>query len=215
LAPFDPPPVRIVFHPGLGTRLSDPSIWAFAEALAAHADLVLYEPRGHGASGGEFGPDVVADLERLLEAVGRWWRDGLGLIVAGHGLGGGLALAAAQLDQVRAVVALAPWLPPFEAAPGPFEALAGRVAGTPSWEQVTSLLDRLALPTDDWGPPKPTLVVRATDDPFDGGRARADGDGRGMTCSLTVPGGADAVIAAPWVDVVGVWAAGVAGRGFA
>jgi alpha-beta hydrolase superfamily lysophospholipase len=111
LAPYEDARVRVVFQPDLGATLDDPDLAAFREALAARVDVVAFEARGQGGSGGRFGPEALDDLVDLLASAPRRWPDGLPVIVAGHGLGGTLALAAA--GKATAAAALAPSLGGF------------------------------------------------------------------------------------------------------
>jgi pimeloyl-ACP methyl ester carboxylesterase len=111
LAPYEDARVRIVFQPDIGATLDDPDLATFLEALAARVDVVAFEPRGQGGSGGRFGPEALDDLVDLLTSAPRRWPDGLPVIVAGHGLGGTLALAAA--GKATAAAALAPSLGGF------------------------------------------------------------------------------------------------------
>jgi pimeloyl-ACP methyl ester carboxylesterase len=116
LAPYDEPAVRVVFHLDVGLTLDTPEAAAFLEALGARVDVVAFEPRGQGGSGGWFGPEAVADLRDLLASAPRRWRDGLPLVVGGHGLGAAVALAVAGETDARAVVALSPRVADFLSA---------------------------------------------------------------------------------------------------
>jgi alpha-beta hydrolase superfamily lysophospholipase len=67
------------------------------------------------------GADKVADARWALERVAAELGD-VPVVLVGHSMGGRTACRAADHDQVRGVVALAPWLPPTD----PVVALAGR-----------------------------------------------------------------------------------------
>ena len=130
LAPYEDSPVRIVFHPDLDQTLDDADLWPFLVALGARVDVVAYEPRGQGGSGGRFGADALDDLRALVAAAPRRWPDGRPLVLAGHGVGAALALAVASETEVKGLVFLGPGpsepLGPFLTAldlPGRFTAL--------------------------------------------------------------------------------------------
>ncbi len=109
LAPWDEPRVRVVFHLDAGGTLDDGRLGAFLRAMAEGLEVITWEPRGQGASGGRFGPEVLDDARRLVsESTLRWGP--LPLVVGGHGLGGWLALALAGAPGVAAAFALAPSL---------------------------------------------------------------------------------------------------------
>ena len=109
LAPWDEPRVRVVFHLDAGVTLDDGRLGTFLRAMAEGLEVIAWEPRGQGASGGRFGPEVLDDARRLVsESAHRWGP--LPLVVGGHGLGGWLALALAGAPGVAAAFALAPSL---------------------------------------------------------------------------------------------------------
>ena len=109
LAPWDEPRARLVFHLDAGVTLDDARLTTFLEAMAERLEVIAWEPRGQGASGGRFGPEVLDDARRLVsESAARW--GALPLVVGGHGLGGWLALALASVPGVAAAFALAPSL---------------------------------------------------------------------------------------------------------
>ena len=109
LAPWDEPRVRLAFHLDAGVTLDDRRLASFLETMAEGLEVIAWEPRGQGASGGRFGPEVLEDARRLVsESASRW--GSLPLVVGGHGLGGWLALALAGTPGVAAAFALAPSL---------------------------------------------------------------------------------------------------------
>jgi len=66
LAPWDEPRVRLVFHLDAGVTLDDDRLATFLEAMAERLEVIAWEPRGQGASGGRFGPEVLDDARRLV-----------------------------------------------------------------------------------------------------------------------------------------------------
>jgi len=189
LAPYEPSPVRVLFHPDRDQTLDDPDLGPFLETLGARVEVVAVEPRGQGGSAGRFGPELLEDLRALVAAAPRRWPDGLPMILAGHGVGAPLCLEVAAEAEVRGVVFLGPGaakpLPPFLAAldlPGRITAL--RV---------------------------PFLAV----EPRDGG----DFGGREMMAALRaqpratlvmIPGDRRAALRSPWTETIATWAAFVA-----
>ena len=107
-----------------GSRLQAPAIRMYPFMLGVHA-----EGRGHGIATcqlryrvrGYNDGDPVADVRWALEEIARRHGDEPVCLV-GHSMGGRSVLRAAGSDNVRAVAALAPWLPPGE----PVDQLAGR-----------------------------------------------------------------------------------------
>src|SRR5260221_11631427 len=95
LAPYEDAPVRIVFHPDLDQTLDDPDLSSFLAGLSARVEVVAYEPRGQGGSGGRFGADALADLRAAVAAAPRRWPDGRPPVLGRPGVGAALALALA------------------------------------------------------------------------------------------------------------------------
>jgi alpha-beta hydrolase superfamily lysophospholipase len=192
LAPWDEPRARLVFHLDAGVTLDDARLTTFLEAMAERLEVIAWEPRGQGASGGRFGPEVLDDARRLVgESAARW--GALPLVVGGHGLGGWLALALASGSGVAAAFALAP-------------SLAG-AGEEPSSPLRVALVSALARPSD----PAPTLVVEERE------RSAAEAEAvsqwllRFPRASRLVAGGADAdVLLPPWPATVAAWAAAAA-----
>ena len=177
LAPYEEPAVRVVFHLDVGLTLEMPEMAAFLETLGAHVEVVAYEPRGQGGSGGRFGPEALADLRDLVVSAPRRWRDGVPVAVGGHGLGAALALAVAAEAGVQAAVALSPRLPDFLSAAelGP---------------RVQSLS-------------APVLVVAPRDA---GATAQELTTGQPRASLIIVPGDHLAPLRSPWVEIVAEWA---------
>jgi len=192
LAPYESPPVRVLFHPDRDQTLDDPDLGPFLETLGARVEVVAVEPRGQGGSAGRFGPESLDDLRGLVAAAPRRWPDGRPLILAGHGVGAPLCLEVAAEAAVSGVVFLGPGaakpVPPFLESldlPGRLEAL--RV---------------------------PFLAV----EPRDGG----DFGGREMMAALRaqpratlllIPGDRRAALRSPWTETIATWAAFVAAAG--
>ena len=189
LAPFDEPRVRLVFHLDAGATLDDARLTTFLEAMAERLEVVAWEPRGQGASGGRFGPEVLDDARRLVsESAARW--GSLPLVVGGHGLGGWLALALADAPGVAAAFALAP-------------SLAG-AGDEPSSSLRAALVKAFARPPV----PVPTLVVEGRERPAAEAEAVSQWLLRSPRGSRLVAGGADAdVLLPPWPATVAAWAA--------
>jgi len=180
LAPYEEPPVRVVFHLDLGSTLDDPEVSAFLEALGARVDVVAFEPRGQGGSGGRFGPEALEDLKALLASAPQRWPDGRPLVVAGHGVGATLALATAGEAAVRAAVALTPVVPDF--------------FGSEAWPLH---LRSLALPL---------LTVAPRGGAADGATVEALA-AHPRAAVLIIPGDRLAPLRSPWVEMVAGWAA--------
>ena len=172
--------------------LDDARLTTFLDAMAERLEVIAWEPRGQGASGGRFGPEVLDDARRLVgESAARW--GALPLVVGGHGLGGWLALALASGPGVAAAFALAPSL-----------AGAGEEPSSPLRAALVSAFARPSVPA-------PTLVVE--------GRERSAAEAEAVSqwllrfprASRLVAGGADAdVLLPPWPATVAAWAAAVA-----
>ncbi len=180
LAPYDEPPVRLIFHPDLGSTLDDPELSTFLETLGARVDVVAFEPRGQGGSGGRFGPEAVEDLKALVASAPQRWPDGRPLVLAGHGVGAALALATAGQAPVRAAVALAPVVPDF--------------FGSEAWGQH---LRNLALPLLAVAPRAGGADVATVEALTAHPRAAV----------LIIPGDRLAPLRSPWVEMAAGWAA--------
>jgi len=191
LSPYEAPPVRVIFHPDLDQTLDDPLVAGFLETLGGRVEVVAVEPRGQGGSGGRFGPEALDDLRALVAAAPRRWPDGLPLVLAGHGVGAALALAAGDTG-VKGVVFLGPATRP----------------PVPAFLETLGLADRVIELR------VPLLVV----DPRDGGGTPA-GDmmaaltGQPRATLLLVPGDRRGALRSPWPEVVATWAAFVATAG--
>jgi alpha-beta hydrolase superfamily lysophospholipase len=188
LAPWDEPRVRLVFHLDAGGSLDDGRLAGFLETMAERLEVVAWEPRGQGASGGRFGPEVLDDARRLVgESAVRWGT--LPLVVGGHGLGGWLALAVAGTPGVAAAFALAP-------------SLAG-AGDEPSSPLRAALVRAFALPSA----PVPTLVVEGRERPAAEAEAVSRWLARGPRGSRLVTAGTDEeVLLPPWPATVAAWA---------
>jgi len=188
LAPWTDPRARLLFHLDAGETLADRKTSLFLDALAETLEVVAWEPRGQGASGGRFGPEVLDDARRLVTEGTAGWGE-LPLVLGGHGLGGWLALALAATSGVQAAFALAPSL----AGAGP----------EPSSPLRTMLAGAFARPPLS----VPTLVVE--------GRERKPAEAEAVSlwlareprASRLLAGAEDAdVLAPPWPAVVAAWA---------
>jgi alpha-beta hydrolase superfamily lysophospholipase len=188
LAPWEEARVRVLFHLDAAASLDDRALAGFLEALAGTLEVIAWEPRGAGASGGRLGPELLDDARRFAsEWVSRW--GALPLVVGGHGLGGWLALALAGRPGVEAAFALAPSL----AGAGP----------DPSSPLRAALEDALG------GPPRavPTLVLEGRDRPAAEGEAVRRWLAREPRASRLEAGGADAsVLLPPWPAALAAWA---------
>ena len=209
-APYEGAPVRVILHPDLGTILDEPPVLAFLETLGGRVDLFAFEPRGHGGSAGRFGPEMPADLRGLLDTAPRRWPDGLPLVLAGHGLGGALALAAADHPLVRGAAALAPLLPPLP-PPETLEPLRQRAAQPPAVQEIEALLASLDLARKVQGLRIPLLLIEAREDPLGNPAATRSLLGSHPTAACaTVPGAHVTPLEPPWVHVLADWAVHVA-----
>jgi hypothetical protein len=205
LGPYDEPGARVVFHLDLGATLDDPEVGAFLESIAVRVEVVALEPRGQGGSSGRFGPELHPDHRDVLDGAPRRWPDDVPLLVAGHGLGGSLAIAAADLPSVRGVAALSP---ASSCEPAALEPVRQRVRGHPRAEEVQALLDGLELRRRLAALGVPVLLVE---------RRQVAG---ALGAPPAVPGSAHlafegeplACLAPPWVDVLADWALWAAAR---
>jgi pimeloyl-ACP methyl ester carboxylesterase len=196
LAPWDAPAVRLLFHLDLGKTLDEPPVAAFLESLADRLEVVAWEPRGQGGSGGRTGADVLEDARRLVREAGRRWGP-LPLVVGGHGVGGWLALAVAETPGVAGAFALCPALGP-----------AGKPAAEPTALRA-ALVEALARVS----PGIPTLLVCGRERPAEEAAAVSEWLDRQTGASRVTVGGADAsVLDPPWPQVVAAWVEAV-GRG--
>jgi len=188
LAPWDEPRVRLVFHLDAGATLDDGRLATFLRAMAVRLEVIAWEPRGQGASGGRFGPEVLDDARRLVtQSATRW--GSLPLVMGGHGLGGWLALALANTPGLAAAFALAP-------------SLAG-AREEPSSPLRAALVNACARPSV----PVPTLVVEGRERPAAEAEAVSRWLARDPRASRLVAGGTDAdLLLAPWPATVAAWA---------
>lgn len=182
LAPYEDAAVRVVFHPDLGATLDDPPLAAFLETLAVRVEVIAYEPRGQGASGGRFGPSAVDDLRSLLADLPHRWHQGLSPVVAGHGLGAWLALAVADTPGLAGVLALGPV------------------------SRVSALLEAAQAPR----PPLavPALVVDGREQEPGDLAAVAEWVAREPQATrISVPGDHAAPLDPPWSEIAAAWTA--------
>jgi pimeloyl-ACP methyl ester carboxylesterase len=203
LRPFEEPEARIVFLPSLGWSLDLPVLAGFLETLAGRAEVIAYQPfPGEGLEPAARQRESL--LERLI-SFRRFWPSPLPEFVVGHGLGGALALSLASEPGLHGVVALSPWLPPFEASREAF------AASFPEggFEEVCGFLQEVEpLVTPAGGE---LLLIAGRDDGLvrtDVLAALAAGNPRAVLAVL--PGGGCAPLAPPWGRVVAVWAGEVA-----
>jgi alpha-beta hydrolase superfamily lysophospholipase len=196
LAPWEPPRVRLLFQLDAGSTLDDPTVAGLLDALGATLEVVAWEPRGRGGRGGRLGAEVLEDARRLVTRDSARWSD-LPLVVAGHGLGGWLALAVADSPGVVAAVALAPSL-----------ASAGEDAASPLRSALAAALSRPALAL-------PTLVIEARERPAAEAEAVSGWLVREPRASCVLAAGTDdSLLDPPWPGFVAAWAeaAGEAAR---
>jgi pimeloyl-ACP methyl ester carboxylesterase len=189
LRPYEDAPVRIVFHPDLDQNLDDPDLASFLAALAARVEVVAYEPRGQGGSGGRFGADALDDLRALVTTAPHRWPDGQPLVLAGHGIGAAIALAVAAETDVKGLVLLGAGSP---APHAPFLAsldLNGRFTAL----RVPILA---ALPQDVWSDRASAWMSALQSQP--------------LATALLIPGDRRAALRPPWPEVVATWATFVA-----
>jgi len=184
LAPYEEAPARVVFQPDLGMTLEAPPLAAFLESLGRSVDVVAFEPRGEGGSGGRFGAEAVADLRALIQSAPQRWPDGRPLVVAGHGVGAAVVLAAAGEAGVRAAVALAPSVPDF--------------LESPDW---TRHVRELGVPLLGLAPREGAAHTATMEALSSHPRAAV----------LLAPGDATSLLAPPWPEIVAAWAAHQAG----
>ena len=189
LAPYEDAPVRIVFHPDLDQNLDDPDLASFLAALGTRVEVVAYEPRGQGGSGGRFGADALDDLRALVRTAPHRWPDGRPLVLAGHGVGAAIALAVAAETDVKGLVCLGPG-PPGPLAPFLTSLdLKGRITALRVPVLVT-------LPNDGGEGPNPEWMGALQRQP--------------LATVLLIPGDPRAALRPPWPEVVATWAAFVA-----
>ncbi len=195
LAPWEPPRVRLLFHLDAGSSLDDLRVAGLLGRLGATLEVIAWEPRGQGGSGGRLGAEVIEDARRLVAQGSSRWGD-LPLVVAGHGVGGWLALAVADSPGVVAAAALAPSL----ANAGP--------ESSPLPSALAAALSRPPLSV-------PTLVLEGRERPPADAEAVSAWLVREPRASRVLAAGADAsVLDPPWPGVVATWAeaAGEAAR---
>jgi hypothetical protein len=194
LAPWQEPAVRILFQLDLGETLEDLPIARFLESLAERLEVLAWEPRGAGGSGGRPGAEVLEDARVLAHEAGRRFGP-LPLVVGGHRLGGWLALAVAGTPGVVGAFALAPSL-----------AANGKQA-----PEAVALRAALAEALGRVSPGFPTLVVE--------GRERAAEEAalvsqwverRPGATRFAVAGADGGVLSPPWPVAVAAWVEAVA-----
>lgn len=198
LAPWEEAKVRLVFCPDERATLDDPPLAAFLESLAERLDVIAWEPPGQGGSAGRPGPRTLEGARRLVaEASDRWGHD-VPLVVGGHGLGGWIALAAADGPGVCGAVALDPVL--SGAAPASSET-------SPLDAALLDALRRPALAV-------PTLVVERRGRPGADARRVAEWVERQPRASRVEAAG-ESLLEPPWAEVAASWveSVGVASRG--
>jgi alpha-beta hydrolase superfamily lysophospholipase len=186
LAPYEEAAVRVVFQPDLGATLDDPALAAFLETLATRVEVIAFEPRGQGGSGGRFGPPVVDDLRGLLADLPSRWHQGLRPVVAGHGLGAWLALAVADAPGLAGVLALGP----VPRVPAVVEAAR---AARPPLDLPALVVDGRDQDSAELGP----LAEWVAREP--------------LATRISVPGGHAAPLLPPWGEVAAAWTAMRAG----
>ncbi|WSV01773.1 alpha/beta hydrolase [Streptomyces sp. NBC_01023] len=116
----------LLLHGGRADGLRPPPPWnlpearmrpigaRIAEATAGHSVLlgrVRYRHRGWNGTRADAAYDARRALDELAATAGE-----IPVLLVGHSMGGRAALSAASHPLVRAVVGLAPWCPPDEAA---------------------------------------------------------------------------------------------------
>jgi len=191
LAPWEASRVRLLLHLDAASTLDDPRVARLLEVLASRLEVVAWEPRGRGAGAGSFGAEALDDARRLAAHGSSRWGD-LPLVVAGHGLGGWLALAVADSPGVVGAVALAPSL-----------AAAGTEPSSPLRAALAAAFARPPLAV-------PTLVVEGRERPPAEAEAVAEWAAREPGASRVLATGADAsVLAPPWPAAVAAWAEAV------
>jgi hypothetical protein len=196
LAPWEVPGARLLFHLDVGETLDDPPVAALLEALSETVEVVAWEPRGQGASGGALGPEEIDDARAMAEDGGRRFGDSV-VLVGGHGLGAWVALAVAGAPGVAGAVGLAPSL-----------AAAGAAAPQPSSLRV-ALAQALVARVGS----KPSLVLEGRDRPAAERHVVAQWLEREPAAArLVAPGDDAALLAPPWPAAIAAWAAGLARR---
>jgi alpha-beta hydrolase superfamily lysophospholipase len=190
LAPWEESPVRILFHLDAAETLDDPPVASLLEALAERVEVIAWEPRGQGASAGALGPGILDDARALAADGARRFGEAT-VLVAGHGLGGWVALAVADAPGVAGAVAIAPSL-----------AAAGPAAPAPSPLRV-ALARALAAPSHG----RPALVLEGRDRAAAERHVVAQWLGREPAAASLVAPGTDALLLAPpWPGTVAAWA---------
>jgi hypothetical protein len=186
-APFEDAAVRMLFLLDRGGTLEDAAVAGFLESLGTRIDVAALVPRGQGGSDGTFGPEVRDDFAGLLEAAARRWPDGLPLLVAGHGVGGAVALSLADHPAACGTLALAPGLPR--------DALG---------ESLSRVFD---VPRHVAAAARPLLLVDARDDAQEDHAAIAAlAASNPRAALLAVPGERRAPLGPPWAEAIAAWA---------
>jgi alpha-beta hydrolase superfamily lysophospholipase len=196
LAPWEPSPVRLLFHLDAGESLDDPAVASLLEALSERVEVVAWEPRGQGASAGALGPEVVDDARSMVARGGRRFGEAT-VFVGGHGLGAWVALAVADAPGIAGAVALAPSL----------------AAAGAAFPQPSPLREALARALAAPARAKPAIVLEGRDRPEADRHVVAEWLTREQgAASVLAPGGDDALLAPPWPSAIAVWALGVGTR---
>lgn len=188
--------MRVVFCLARDASLDDPALEAFLEGLSEHLDVIAWEPAGQGASGGRPGPETLDHARRLVaEAPGRFGHTPPPLVVGGQGLGGWIALAAADDPGVAGAFALDPSFGPDDPGASEPSTLSG---------SVVSALERSPLAI-------PTLVLETRDrDEAESGFTRdwVARERRATHAQVATP----SLLAEPWLEVVRAWVVSVGAR---
>jgi hypothetical protein len=184
LGPYGDASLRILLHPHRAASELNPQLAGFCERLAERVEVVLPYPRA-----AEDASAAVArwrdDFARVIERVDQAWHARVPLVIAGVGLGGALALALAGHPAVRAVAALAPYVPLQMSWPG--------ASPDTTFDPVS--LDR------------PVLIVAPRDEPrLDRPRLEA-AVARWPQATWIAPAGTAAAALAPvWAETLAEWA---------
>jgi len=192
-APWEEPAVRLLFCPEPVATLDDPPLLRFLESLASRIEVIAWEPRGQGGSSGRPGPEVLEDARRLVAESPSRWGGTRRLVLGGHGLGGWLALAAADRPGVTAAFALGPALE------------TGGVGASSLREALQAALSRPPLAV-------PTLVIDSRDSPPEERERVGEWIAREPLASRIASASGE-LLSPPWDEVVRAWTGSVGGAG--